>query len=210
MSINSIANAAAARRTDVRDPTTPPRDLAEIAAAAGTAPSLAPPNNNRAGPVSTALNVLVGYIPTEIVTLYITVTGALQQPTSSGTGAATPSAGAAATAVDTVKVASSWLSPPWIAFLCFLVTTPLAVWIVYAAKIKNADPAKHLPVTFQELPLWEMAAATIAFVAWGFALPNTPFRDFAWYSPALAGIALPITSSVLGIVAPLAARKPLS
>ena len=49
--------------------------------------------------------------------------------------------------------------------------------------------------------------ALLAFCAWTFALPNTPFRDFEhWYSPALASIAVLLASSVLGLLAPLFQR----
>ena len=55
--------------------------------------------------------------------------------------------------------------------------------------------------------MWEMFAATLAYVAWTFALPNTPFAQFTnWYSSGLASFLVLIVSSGLGIVAPLMQR----
>jgi hypothetical protein len=188
MSINSLANAAAARRTDVGAIDTAPGNLAQIAAAAATPPEIAPPKKQEASGMNTALNVLFGYIPTEVVVLYVAVVGALQP-------AATPGADAA----------PALLQSEWIAFWCFLVATPLAVWAIYASKIKVAG--KPLPVAYSTWPLWEMTAALIAFFAWTFALPNTPFRDFNWHSPALVSIAVLVISTVLGLMAPLFQNK---
>jgi hypothetical protein len=188
MSINALANAAAARRTDVGAPTTP-TGVAEIAAAAATPPDQAPAQKPQASGFNTALNVLFGYIPTEIVTLYVAVVAAIQPPT-----AAAGAAGAASSAAA--------IETQWIAFWCFAVITPVAVWVVYANKLKAAG--KPLPLTWSTLPVWEMVAALIAFLAWAFALPNSPFRSFeAWYSPALASLAVLFTSTVLGLLAPL-------
>jgi hypothetical protein len=48
-----------------------------------------------------------------------------------------------------------------------------------------------------------MAAATIAYVAWAFALPESPFNDAAWYSAALAGVIVMTASVLLSLLAPL-------
>ena len=206
MSINSLANAAAARRTDVGQIDTAPGNLAQIAAAAATPPDIAPPTQQEASGINTAMNVLFGYIPTEVVTLYVAVMGALQPAATPGTDAAPTAAGASQPAITPdAGAAAASLHSEWIAFCCFLVATPLAVWAIYASKIKGAG--KALPVTYSTWPLWEMTAALIAFLAWAFALPDTPFRDFNWYSPALASIAVLVISAILGLMAPLFQNK---
>jgi hypothetical protein len=46
-------------------------------------------------------------------------------------------------------------------------------------------------------------------MAWAFALPNSPFRDFAqfgWYSQALAGVMVLVVSTTLGLIAPIVQR----
>jgi hypothetical protein len=51
--------------------------------------------------------------------------------------------------------------------------------------------------------MWEMSAATVAFVVWAFALPNTGFADLAWYKPGLATAAVLLVTLVLAAVAPI-------
>ena len=183
MSINSLANSAAARRPDVGQPDAVPTDAAEIAAAAAVSPDKAPATQQKANTVSTTFNVLFGYIPTEVVTLYVAVSAGLQ-----------PANQAEAAARQAL----------WIAFGCFLAATPLAVWVVYATKLKGAK--KPLPAAYSTWPVWEMIAAMLAFSAWAFALPNSPFREAPWYSPALASIVVLLAATALGAVAPLFQR----
>ena len=182
MSINSLANQAAARRPDMVPLNRVPKGLDEIAVAAGTAPRVSAPRAAAAEPagpttatVDTALNVLFGYIPTEVITLYVAVLATIQ------TG-------------DTVT------SAHWIAFWSFMVATPVVVWLVYGAKIKALE--KPLPLRFGAWPLWEMFAATFAFSAWTLALPKSPFAEYPWYSSALSGVAVLVASTVLGLLAP--------
>jgi hypothetical protein len=180
LSISSLANAAAARRTDFLPSGRAPRNLSEIARAAATATPASPQQDQAAleqpaNAVNTALNVLFGYIPTEIVTPYVAVVAALKTP-------------------------NNLPHSQWIAFWVFLGITPIVVWLVYAAKVMNEG--KPIPIPFEVWPLWEMIAATIAYSAWAFALPNTPFADYVWYSSALAGIAVVTGSTVLGLLAP--------
>jgi len=182
MSVNSLANAAAARRADTVPLNAVPKDLHEIAMAGATSPALAAPGAGAAATgggqaVDTTLNVLFGYIPTEILTLYIAVLAAIQQ-----TNKATP----------------------WAAFWSFLIATPLVVWLVYAAKIRALQ--KPLPFQFRAWPLWEMVAATVAYLAWALALPNTPFVEYPWYSSGLAGVSVLAATTVLGLLGPFFQR----
>ena len=127
-----------------------------------------------AAQIDTAFNVLFGYIPTEILTLYVAVLAAVHEEKI--------------TAAD------------WIAFWSFLVATPIVVWLVYAAKVKAAG--KALPLEFAAWPVWEMFAGTVAYCAWAFALPNAPFSEYPWYSSALSGVAVLVGSTVLGLLSP--------
>jgi hypothetical protein len=171
--------------------TPPPQGLIEIAEAANTPPAppaAAPPGPPAPAPpeqssraINAALNVLFGYIPTEVLTLYVAVITAIQQPN---------------------KVTQA----QWIAFWSFLVATPIMVWLVYGAKIMAAQ--RPLPLAPRTWPVWEMFAATVAYCAWAFALPNAPFTGYAWYSSALAGIGVLIASTVLGLLAPIFATCP--
>ena len=186
MSINSLANAAAARRPDTVPLGQVPQSLDEIAKASSTPPKTTdcasrdqqPPNGK--GNIETALNVLFGYIPTEIITLYVAVLAA-------------------------VGVEGKVTQTEWTSFWIFILATPVVVWLVYGAKVKNAN--LPLPLSFGEWPVWEMFAATVSFSAWAFALPQSPFTDFTWYSSGLSGVVILITSAVLGLLAPFFQRK---
>jgi hypothetical protein len=131
--------------------------------------------------VNAAIRTLTTYIPTETLTLYVAVLAVLQPPTKEGLA-----------------------GPNWAIFWWFLIATPLVIWLVYITKVKTAG--KPIPWAPLKWPLWEMAAGTIAYVAWAFALPTTPFASLAWYSTGLAGVIVLITSTILGLLAPLFAR----
>jgi hypothetical protein len=180
MSINSLANAAAARRTDLPPVGVTPRGVKEIAAAAARTPAGPAEPTPSANVVDTALHVIFGYIPTEVLTLYVAVLAVLHQPNA----------------------------PPgkveWRVFWGFLVATPIVVWVVYAGKIKAAQ--KPIPVAFQQWPVWEMFAATVAYFAWTLGLPETPFIQYSWYSSALAGLIVVLASTILALLAPLFQR----
>ena len=116
MSINALANAAASRRPDMVPLGVVPNSLEEIAKAAATTPISAAPSLESGQPpvitagqgtaqMDTALHVLFGYIPTEVLTLYVAVLASINQP-------------------DQVTYAE------WITFWLFLVATHVVVWLV--------------------------------------------------------------------------------
>lgn len=192
MSINAMTNAAVARRPDFEPAGVTPKSLIDIAKAAGAAPTPVPAGTPPAPPAAAqpaaasgpnaALQTLTTYIPTEVLTLYVR----------------------ALAAIGTTKDAVGNEAARWIPFYCFLGATPIAVWIAFATKLKVSG--KSIPATPTKWPVWEMAAATSAFSAWAFALPNTPFDHFGWYSAGLAGFLVPIVSWGLGVLAPLMQR----
>lgn len=189
MSVSSLANSAAAHRSDFF-PVGVPKGLAGVAGAAGTRPvptgaAPPPPPGQDADAFNTALNVLFGYIPTEVLTLYVAVLAAIE-PAQQKPGPVPQTM--------------------WITFWIFLIFTPIVVWLVYGGKLIAAQ--KPIPLAFRTWPIWEMFAATVAYCAWAFALPHTPFTDFSnsWYSAGLAGVAVLVASTVLGLLAPFFQR----
>jgi hypothetical protein len=107
MSINALTNAALARRHDFAPVSSVPRNLTEIAHAAGTPPepagAPASPPRAPASPANgpnTALQTLTTYIPTEVLTLYVSAIAAVGPLTVNG-----------------VPVGR------WLPFWCFLVAT---------------------------------------------------------------------------------------
>jgi hypothetical protein len=188
MSINALTNAAMSRRRDFEPANHVPQSLAEIAKATGVVPPVpvspsGQPAITAPSGMNTALAMLTMYIPTEVLTLYVAAVAGLP----SGRG---PSSG--------IRL--------WLPFLSFLIATPAIVWIAFATKVKSAG--KSIPFHPSLWPVWEMAAATIAYFAWAFALPDTPFLQFQnqWYSPALAGFLVLVVSYGLGALGPLMQR----
>lgn len=80
----------------------------------------------------------------------------------------------------------------------------MILWLVYATKLRGEG--KALPLRPRYWPVWEMVAATFAYFAWAFALPQTPFANFSWYSPSLSSLAVLVVSTILGLLAPLFQR----
>ena len=179
-----MANAAVARRPDYAPRDRTPRTAEERAEAASR-------DQTSETTVSTALRTLTTYVPTETLTLYVALVAALS-----------PTAG----------VTETSNTSHWIAFWIFLFFTPLAVWVTFATKL--ASDKKQLPLRLQYWPKWEMTAGTLAYVAWAAGLPDSPFAQFPWYSPSVAGFAVLITSTILGMLAglfqrPIEPTKPL-
>jgi hypothetical protein len=80
------------------------------------------------------------------------------------------------------------------------VAAAVVQWVLFAQKLKAAG--EHLPWSPRRWPWWSLVAATVAFFAWGFALPSSPFLRFTWYSAALAAVAVLVVSTGLGLATP--------
>jgi hypothetical protein len=125
--------------------------------------------------IENAVGVLFAFIPTEVIALYVAVLGALNP--------------------------DPLMKAQWFSFYVFLAITPIVVWLIYSAKFKKQFD--KVPWNPKDWPLWEMTASTLAFIAWAFALPNSPFSTFEyWYSPAIAGVMILVTSTFLSLIAP--------
>jgi len=190
VSISAMTNVAVSRRTD--DLGTGARG--ERRTARETAVSTADEPATQS-PATAALKSIAAYIPTEIITLYVATLAVL--------AASEPSTGApAAEAGRTGGTIAN--SAGLVAFWIFIVLTPVVVWLVYAAKVRNAN--KALPKRPKTWPWWEMISASIAFATWAYAMPNSVFTRFEWYTTALGGLAVLIVSTALGLVAPIVQR----
>lgn len=190
VSINSLTNAALARRADVVPISRVPSGVSEIAHAAASIPRVASASapagegqssqaQESADSTQTALHMLTGYIPTEVITLYVAAMTATSNQTTQAAGAT------------------------WTCFWIALCLTPATVLIVFAAKLRNLGltlPQAFNPKTW---PVWEMIAATIAFSAWAFGLPKSPFTALSWYNSGIASLSLVLASTLLGLVSPL-------
>jgi hypothetical protein len=152
----------------------------------GMASGTAVVTGTSADSIQTSLNIIFGYIPTEIVTLYTAASTALTTNMSA----------------DPASVYSSW----WL-FSVTAVITPFIVLIVFAGKAGSSEKPMPSLLNPKTWPNWEMFAATMAFVAWAYALPNSPFAQSGPYNPAIATIVLLFTTTLLGLLAPLFQKR---
>lgn len=114
-----------------------------------------------------ALEEITRYIPTEALTIYLALLGL-------------------------IGVTSGDFTGRWIAFAIFAVATPgmvLVDWLILRRRDRQAKTKAG-----KKLLYFNAAAATIAFVAWAFALPATPFAEFDFYDPKWGGFAALVVS----------------
>lgn len=171
MSINSLTE------TEVR------RSVRESAAAEGFEAASGEPEPPANNAVNNALSMLVKYIPTESVTLYVAAISAA------------------------VALKSFWprITAAHI-YWFFGVFTPLLFALIYLGKRR----ASHLP-TFPPLgewPWWKMFAATVGFLVWALAVPGNPYIQSDTAGAAVAGLLAIFISTVLSVLEPLFDRQP--
>ena len=128
--------------------------------------------------VTNALTALVGYIPTEVITLYV----------------AALSAEAALHSTFAVIDAATIL---WF----FVGLTPLLLLLIYLSKV--AATGDKLPGP-REWPWWKMVAATTAFFVWALAVPGNPYLKDA--AAAVAGFGAMLVSTLLSVMTPIFER----
>lgn len=97
--------------------------------------------------VTSALDALVKYIPTESITLYI------------ATVAATPA----------IQLEWPWFTEQRLYWI-FVALTPVLVLLIYMGKRRTVNLPPWPPL--KEFPRWNTFAATIAFAAWATAIPG--------------------------------------
>lgn len=165
--------------------------MSELAAAralraGGPTAEAVPPSPPQAqgSAVLSALKSIVDYIPTEIVTVFVAVTAALSDASTSSRAG------------------------QWVAFWVFLILTPVTLWALTAARLRAGGAP--LPLDPKNWPWPELGVATVGYAMWAFTLPTTPFADFGWYRPGLGTAVLLVGTLVLGLGAALFARAPTS
>lgn len=124
----------------------------------------------QAGPGKAPLEVLVRYIPTEAIVLYVALLGAVGTAGSDYTGR-------------------------WVALAIFLVATPVLVFCDWAIEIRRIASRR---TSGGSLLAFNLVAATIGFAAWAFSLPASPFSDFSWYDQSWAGFAALLAAVAIG------------
>jgi hypothetical protein len=133
------------------------------------------PEENR---VTTALNALVGYIPTEVITLYV-------------------AALSAETALHSTFPVIDAAAILWF----FVALTPLLLLLIYLSKVAATGDALPGPARW---PWWKMCAASIAFFVWALAVPGNPYLKDA--AAAVAGFGAMLVSTLLSVMTPIFER----
>ena len=169
MSINSLTEAEVRRVPRRRN--TP---VGEEAVPAGEDNQTPPPPNN-------ALSMLIKYIPTESVTLYV----------------------AAVSAAPALKAVEPRIEMKLYYFFGLL--TPILFALILIGKRKAAGG--NQPGTFKNWPWWKTIAATIAFFVWALAVPGSPDIPYDT-SGAIAGVFALFISTFLSILEPIFERPP--
>jgi hypothetical protein len=130
------------------------------------------------GRVGNALAALIGYIPTEVITLYV----------------------AALSAQQAVLDATGFFDARWTLW-CFTALTPALLLLIYLSKVAAGGGSLPGPRAW---PWWKMCAASIAFIVWALAVPGNPYLTGT--ASAVAGLGAMLTSSLLHLVTPIFER----
>ena len=135
----------------------------------------AQPENKTPVATTTANTVeqLTRYIPSEIITVYVALTSAMENAKAS-------------------------VRALWIGFAICLALTPVVTWLIFAAKVRARGQA--IPRSWRVWPYWKIFAAIVAFVAWATALPHGPFWTVSWFNPSYGAVALLGTTALLGLL----------
>ena len=169
MSINALTSDEIQRR---RGPASVPGVLSP-----DTVPIAGTGVGGETNPVTNTLSALVKYIPTESVTLYV----------------------AALSALSGLREISSSIDARTVYLVFGVVLTPALVLLLLIAKLA-ADPNYNDPLPWnpRKWPWWKMIAASIAFLAWGLAVPNNPYIQTEGLK-LLAAFAATFVSLILSI-----------
>lgn len=143
----------------------------------GNPPVPAPAPPARPNTVNNALSMLVKYIPTESVTLYV---GAIS----------------AAAALKSFSPGITGFHIYWF----FVALTPVIFILVFLGKRKALRLSPVLPI--KEFPWWKLFACTVAFVVWALAVPGNPYVTVE-SGGAVVGFFAIFISTILSLLEPI-------
>ena len=131
---------------------------------------------------ATVLDALARYVPTEIVTLYLTAISAMPALT--------------ATFTQVTDVRMYWF---------FAILTPILLLLVIAGK-RRREGLSPFP-GWNDMPWWKLVASTIAFSVWALAVPNTPYLN-SQSGKIVAAFGALLVSTLLTLFEPIFERGP--
>jgi hypothetical protein len=170
MSLNSLTEKD--RRNWVRSTTDSTAARPSVLESAGTktvAAQVAPPENQ----ITDALDLLAGYIPTEVIALYV----------------------AALSATQAMKTPPS----PWLWWVIGVALTPVLYVVIMLSK-RARDGQKLRP---ERWPWYRTVAATVAFAIWALAVPSPTQPMLPPDYLALIGLVALFVTIVLGLLDPI-------
>ena len=134
----------------------------------------APPPDKPVGVPTNIVNQLVAFIPTEVITLWVALLAVLNDPK----------------APKGKKICQADWSTHWVLAVVFALCAVLLTLGLAYRKFKDTPG-----VTFK-WPVFQMAAAPAAFLAWAVSLPESPLESACWYTQA-AGAFIVTSATVL-------------
>lgn len=127
--------------------------------------------------VTGSLNLLVKYIPTEVITLYV------------ATLSAAPALQELFPRIRTNDI-----------YWAFTIMTPLLLMLIYINK-RATSGLTPVPPT-NRWPWWKLFAATVAFMVWALAVPGNPYVSGST-AAVLAGLGAVFISMLLNLLEPI-------
>lgn len=131
--------------------------------------------------VTNSLNLLVKYIPTEVITLYV------------ATLSATPALQELIPGVQTRDI-----------YWAFTIVTPMLLFLVYVNK--RATSGMTPVPEMREWPWWKLGAATVAFMVWALAVPGNPYVS-GETAAVIAALGAVFISMILNLLEPIVERR---
>lgn len=128
--------------------------------------------------VTGSLNLLVKYIPTEVITLYV------------ATLSAAPALQDVFPYIRTNDI-----------YWAFTIITPLLLFLIYINKRATSGLRPIIPAR-QQWPWWKLIAATVAFMVWALAVPGNPYVS-GETAAVLAGLGAVFISMILNLLEPV-------
>ncbi|MFW5941480.1 MAG: hypothetical protein ACOC9V_02645 [Chloroflexota bacterium] len=131
--------------------------------------------------VTGSLNLLVKYIPTEVITLYV------------ATLSAAPALQEVFPPIRTGDI-----------YWGFTIITPLLLFLIYVNKRATSGLTPVPPA--RQWPWWKLIAATVAFMVWALAVPGNPYVSGST-AAVLAGLGAVFISMMLNLLEPIFERS---
>lgn len=186
MSISAMSDAKLVRESPTLRTASPLEKVIGIGPLVERPPPVPRDQPQPVGVDPTVVQQLVRWIPTEIIALYVAWIALLNPVTA-------PAGKTVCTVGD--------FGGRWASVVAFAVATPIIVVAIHLTKVR----ATKQPFRW---PLFEIGAAGVAFLAWAFALPDTPLEDFCGYKVEVGAFLVLGTSIAIGLVAGATGHEP--